>query len=588
MKIDIKEALNSALSAVPSGESAWLLTPWGEQLHPDHVLEEYPRPQMKRNSYLNLNGFWDYAITEEGDFPCSMDGTILVPFSPESLLSRVHRQLLPEEYLWYERDLPVHKPEDDMRCILHFGAVDQCAVVFVNGRKVFRHIGGYLPFEMDITDFLTTEENTLTLRVQDYSDTSYHSRGKQMLEPSGMFYTAQSGIWQSVWLEWVPRLYIQDVLLTCDYDRSTVTLDLKLSETTEEPVIIEIDDGSEAEPIQAETTAHRITIPLRFFRPWSPKDPYLYPVQVRIGTDEVSCYFALRCFTIENDEKNLPRICLNHKPIFLNGVLDQGYWSDGLYTAPSDEALIFDIKTMQQLGFNMIRKHAKLECARWYYHCDRLGMIVWQDMVNGGGAYHKFRMTIKPTISSWYRNNFNDHNYLILNRQNKAGRREWTQECFDTVSYLRHFPCISTWVPFNEGWGQFDADRITAMIRHLDPTRLVDSTSGWFEQHNSDFHSIHIYFGKLYYDPCHKPYAISEYGGYAYRVENHAAFDSMYGYKTILSANQFQKSFKELQQDLLPLKEQGLCAAVYTQLSDIESEMNGILTYDRRICKLDM
>lgn len=584
MKIDVREALKSALSSTPVGEQATLLTTWGEQLHPDHVLDQYPRPQMVRNSFINLNGFWDYAITLEDDFPYSMDGTILVPFSPESLLSRVHRTLQPDEYLWYERDLPVVKPSDDKRCILHFGAVDQCAIIFVNGRKVCRHVGGYLPFECDITDYLTSDENTLTVRVQDYSDTSYHSRGKQVLEPFGMFYTAQSGIWQTVWLEWVPALYIKDAKLTCDYDRSTVTVELQLSETTEVPVKITIDE--ENKPSVIETTAHRITIPLKSKHAWTPRDPHLYPVRIQIGDDEVSCYFALRVFSIEEDRSKHPRVCLNHQPVFLNGVLDQGYWSDGLYTAPSDEALIYDIQTMKTLGFNMIRKHAKIECARWYYHCDRLGMIVWQDMVNGGGPYNKFRMTIKPTISKWYRTAFNDHNYAVLNRQSKAGRKEWTQECSDTVQYLSHFPCISTWVPFNEGWGQFDADRITAMIRHLDPTRLVDSTSGWFEQHNSDFHSLHIYFGKLYYDPSPKPYVISEYGGFAYRVEDHSAFDSLYGYKTYISINQFRKAFDELQEDLDDLIDEGLCGAVYTQLSDVESEMNGILTYDRRVCKL--
>lgn len=586
MKIDVREALKSALSSTPVGEQATLLTPWGEQLHPDHVLEEYPRPQMVRNSYINLNGFWDYAITVEDDFPYCMDGTILVPFSPESLLSRVHRQLRPEEYLWYERELPVQKPDNDKRCILHFGAVDQCAIIFINGRKVFRHVGGYLPFECDITDYLTPDENTLTVRVQDYSDTSYHSRGKQVLEPSSMFYTAQSGIWQTVWLEWVPPLYIQDARLSCDYDRSTVTVDLQLSETTEVPVRILINENPKAAVV--ETTSHRITIPVNTRHPWTPEDPYLYPVHIQVGEDEVSCYFALRIFSIEEDKSKIPRVCLNHNPLFLNGVLDQGYWSDGLYTAPADDALLYDIQTMKALGFNMIRKHAKIECARWYYHCDRLGMIVWQDMVNGGGPYNKYRMTIKPTINKLYRTAFNDHNYAVLNRQSKAGRKEWTQECSDTVLYLSHFPSISTWVPFNEGWGQFDADRITAMIRHLDPTRLIDSTSGWFEQHNSDFHSLHIYFGKLYYDTSSKPYVISEYGGLAYRVEQHAAFDSLYGYKTYISLNQFRKAYQELQDDVKDLMKQGLCGAVYTQLSDVESEMNGILTYDRRVCKLDI
>lgn len=562
-----------------------LLTTWGEHLHPDHVLEEYPRPQMQRDSWVNLNGFWEYAVTEGGEFPCRMDGTILVPFSPETLLSRVHRQLQPEEYLWYERALPVRAPSDEKRYILHFGAVDQCAVVFINGRKVCRHVGGYLPFAVDITEYLTVQENTLTVRVQDYSDTSYHTRGKQSLNPSGMFYTAQSGIWQTVWLEWVPKAHITDLRLTPLYDQNSVIVEITGRELLDQPVSCEIFDGRRS--IQVESKKHQFVVPLREQNPWTPDTPFLYEVKITCGRDQVKGYFAMRTYTIEKDSKGFPRFCLNHKPLFLQGVLDQGYWSDGLYTAPSDEALIFDITKMKELGFNMIRKHIKVEAARWYYHCDRLGMIVWQDMVNGGTVYNKALVTWIPTVSEKIREKIKDHNYRRLGRADKRGRIEWIRECRDTILYLSHFPCISTWVLFNEGWGQFDADLIAEQVKKLDPYRLVDSTSGWFHQENSDFHSVHTYFRKLKPEMSGKPYVISEYGGYDCHIPEHSAAEKAYGYRHFDSPKELQEALMRLQkEELEPLIAQGLCGAVYTQLSDVESEVNGIFTFDRKICKL--
>ena len=506
-----------------------LLTTWGEQLNPSQVLEEYPRPHMVRESYVNLNGFWDYAITEEGDFPYQMEGTILVPFSPESLLSRVHSHLTPDEYLWYERVLPAQKPQDNSRCILHFGAVDQCAIVFINGRKVCRHVGGYLPFEVDITDYLTADENVLTVRVQDYSDTSYHARGKQSLNPSDMFYTAQSGIWQTVWLEWVPEVYIKDLRLTPVFDNSSVIVEITRNTYTEEKVVCEIDDGSEV--IRVESFKTKFAVPLKNRIPWTPESPFLYQVTVKTKEDCVSGYFAMRTFTIEKDRKGFPRFCLNHQPLFLQGILDQGYWPDGLYTAPSDEALIFDITKVKELGFNMIRKHIKIESPRWYYHCDRLGMIVWQDMVNGGTTYSSPLVTWLPTAAPKIREKIDDHNYKLLGRKSRKGRLEWIRECRDTILYLSHYPCISTWVLFNEGWGQFDADLITEQVKKLDPERLVDSTSGWFTQNNSDFHSVHTYFRKLKPEVSDKPYVISEYGGYACHIPEHSVVNKVYGYR---------------------------------------------------------
>lgn len=563
-----------------------MLTPWGERLHPAHILEEYPRPQMVRDSYINLNGFWDYAITPDGDFPQRMDGCILVPFSPEALLSRVHRQLRPDEYLWYERDLPSGRPSGGRRCLLHFGAVDQCAVVFVNGRRAGRHVGGYLPFTIDITDYLTGEENTLTVRVQDYSDTSYHARGKQALNASGMFYTAQSGIWQTVWLEFVPWEYLTDVRIFPLYDSRSILLELSGTAAQGDRVTCEISDGVSVTAVSLDSGRAHIPLEGLAWNPWTPEHPFLYSVTVSAGADRVQSYFAMRTFTVEKDSKGIPRFCLNHSPLFLQGVLDQGYWPDGLYTAPSDEALIFDIQKMKELGFNMIRKHVKIETARWYYHCDRLGMIVWQDMVNGGAAYRRALVTWLPNVNGRIQR-ISDHKYRLLGRGSRAGRREWVRECRDTVRYLSHFPCISTWVLFNEGWGQFDSDLIAEQVRRIDPHHLIDATSGWFTQENSDFASLHIYFRKLSIVAGDKPCVISEYGGYACPIPGHSQTDTVYGYKKFRDRKAYQRELAQLQQqELEPLIAQGLSGAVYTQLSDVESEVNGIFTYDRRVCKL--
>lgn len=448
--MDIIDAARNINKTHENDVLAKLTTIWGEKLDIKHVLEEYPRPQLKRDNYTILNGLWNYAITASGDAPTDYDGQILVPFSPESSLSGVERQLKPDEYLWYQRvftitekeytftkGTPAHRLETDApkhqssskRLLLHFGAVDQTAVVYVNNRKVCSHTGGYLPFEADITDFLKEGENLLTLKVQDVSDTSYHSRGKQTLKRGGMFYTAQSGIWQTVWMEWVPETYIKKLYLTPDYDKGAISIELLTTGTA--PVTLQIfaedvcicetayDGGvnhrSESGTLNTQgnissentdsvsgtsDTLQRIslstTLPER--HPWTPDSPFLYRIKIFFGEDIVESYFALRCFTIESDEKGIPRFCLNHKPIFLHGVLDQGYWPDGLYTAPSDEALIFDIRSMQKLGFNMMRKHIKIESARWYYHCDRLGMIVWQDMVSGGSHYSMPMVCYLPTL----------------------------------------------------------------------------------------------------------------------------------------------------------------------------------------------
>jgi len=569
-----------------------LITKWGRQLDPECVLPEYPRPQLRRSNYIILNGYWNYSITEGINKPDSFDGKILVPFSPESLLSGVNRQLMPGQTLWYERDLIINTIPANMRCILHFGAVDQSCKVFINNQEVGEHTGGYLPFSIDITEHIKYGTNILTLSVTDQSDRSYHSRGKQKLKRGGMFYTAQSGIWQTVWMEWVPQLYIKSLRITPDMNENLVRLEIMMNDDfkpfdTDNFVFkVEIYDK---EKLFATSVSKLpvINIPLKNYIPWSPENPHLYDMVITAGEDRVESYFAMRQVEIKNDEKGIARIYLNGKPYFQKGLLDQGYWPDGLYTPPSDEALIFDIAKAKELGFNMLRKHLKIEPLRWYYHCDRLGMLVWQDMVNGGEEYNMLLVGYLPTAFPRFASVLKDRHYRLLGRKNAEGRDQWMKECGRTVELLYNHPSVIVWVLFNEGWGQFDARKAYDMVRSLDATRLVDHASGWFNQGCGDFYSIHNYFHPLKIKPHKYPTVLSEYGGYAYYVKGHSYSLMVYGYRIYLTRNDFIRAFRELDEKIHSLIDEGLAAAVYTQLSDVEDEVNGLLTYDREICKLD-
>lgn len=563
-----------------------LTTKWGENLDPHHVLEEYPRPQMKRNHFISLNGYWFYTINKNAAYPKTFEHQILVPFSPEAPLSGVQRQLLPDEYLWYQRDLPCK--QHHKRCLLHFGAVDQIADIYINQQHIFHHIGGYLPFSIDITEYLREDINILAVRVQDVSDTSYHSKGKQRLKRGGMYYTAQSGIWQSVWMEWVSETYIKDVKMIPDYDNKLIQVTIELNKKTDQNISLQINDEQTINVYQSKNIDTHL-LKINTLKPWTPDSPYLYTLHISTNQDEVECYFAMRIFTIEKDKQNIPRICLNHQPIFMNGVLDQGYWPDGLYTAPSDEALIYDIQMMKSLGFNMIRKHIKIEPARWYYHCDRLGMIVWQDMVNGGSPYHTWFITWMPSLFGKTKKAISDKHHYLLSRTHMTGRKEWINECEQTIEHLSHFPCISTWVLFNEGWGQFDTIELTQYLHKLDPTRFIDSASGWFDQGCGDLRSEHHYFDEPKMIPDSRAFVLSEYGGYACPIKEHMSLSKTYGYGIYENTKDFSNAFKkQMHSTVEPLIEQGLCASVYTQLSDIEEEVNGLLTYDRKVCKLNM
>lgn len=573
-----------------------LYTEWGENLDPAHVLGEYPRPQLRRDNYRILNGYWDYAFTKEAIRPESFDGKILVPFSPESVLSGVQRQLQPDEYLWYEREFELPQKKADERCILHFGAVDQYCEILVNGFKVAKHLGGYLPFSVEITDQIKEGRNIITVMVRDYSDTSYHSRGKQKLKRGGMWYTAQSGIWQTVWMEWVPIHYIEKIKITPNIEEAMVEVEVKIhkdfweeneEDSTDEFYQVEV--YKDQVLLKTVLSKHsNIIIPLNDFEYWSPENPVLYDIVISTNEDQVESYFAMRCFEVKKDHNNIPRFYLNHKTYFQNGLLDQGYWPDGLYTAPSDEALIFDIMKAKELGFNMLRKHIKIEPLRWYYHCDRLGMLVWQDMVNGGGDYNMLTVGYLPTLFPGLFTNMKDKHYKRLGRENEIGRREWTAECQSTVELLYNCPCVAVWVPFNEGWGQFDAAKAVDLIRELDSTRLIDHASGWFDQKEGDFKSIHNYFHKLKVKVEKRPLALSEFGGYACYIKDHSYSWQIYGYRIYLTPEDFNRAYQKLYEDeISKLIKKGLSAAVYTQLSDIEDEVNGLFTYDRKICKVD-
>ncbi len=569
-----------------------LYTQWGEQLDPEHVLEDYPRPQLKRNNCTILNGYWNYSITKQATRPEQFEGTILVPFSPESVLSGVNRQLKPKEYLWYQRIFWIDEKWKNKRCILHFGAVDQYCEVYINGQLAGDHMGGYLPFSMDITDKLKGVENDLCVKVADESDTSYHSRGKQKLNRGGMFYTAQSGIWQTVWMEWVPDLYITSLQITPDVEAGVVHVAVFVNDDFQRDRIFDIVLKAEILDEQnivssIENNTQFITIPLKSFVYWSPEMPKLYGLIITVGEDRIESYFAMRKVEIKTGQDGIPRIYLNHEPYFQNGLLDQGYWPDGLYTAPSDDAMIYDIMKARELGFHMLRKHIKIEPLRWYYHCDRLGMLVWQDMVNGGEKYHLWLVGYLPTIFPGIASKIKDHHYRLFGRANVQGRKEWLRECRDTIALLYNQPSIIVWVPFNEGWGQFDARKAYELIQELDTTRLIDHASGWFDQNCGDFESIHNYFHPMRAAIKKRPFVLSEYGGYACYIKQHSFSEEIYGYRIYLSSEELNKAYHHLlERDIGDLRDAGLSAGVYTQLSDVEDEVNGLLTYDRKICKV--
>lgn len=595
-----------------------LYTRWGKNLDRDHVLEEYPRPLLMREDYQILNGWWDYAFTIDYKQPQQYEGRILVPFSPETALSGVGRQLKPDEYLWYRRnfDLPGWDREKGQnRILLHFGAVDQSCEVRINGHKVKRHTGGYLPFEVDISRYAQESANELIVAVKDLSDTSYHSKGKQKLNAGGMFYTAQSGIWQTVWLEKVPETYIKEIKTVPDIEKKIIRIKVSSSYSTDKknvdklsrnlPIEIKIrKPGLYPDPVvkpsqistedMLETAVQAVSdkwieIPIESISLWNCETPYLYYFEVKLGDDRAISYFAMRKFSLETKvHEEFPRICLNGEVQFQNGVLDQGYWPESLYTPPSDAAMIFDIQEMKKTGFNMVRKHLKIEPQRWYYHCDRLGIVVWQDMVNGGSYYKHWFVTYGATLLSWLRIPMRDVYPRLLSREAKAGRLEFIREMKETIRLLGNHPSIAAWVIFNEGWGQFQTEDMIRIVRRLDPNRLIDQASGWFDQGGGDFSSLHNYFFKLFIRPeRERASVLSEFGGYSYREPGHCAKEKLYGYGICKNKKDLEKRFLERWSGVRNLIPQGLSASIYTQWTDVEEEVNGVFTYDREVRKIE-
>ena len=525
----------------------------------------YPRPQMKRSSYLNLNGEWEFAAGQ-ADFS---EKTIRVPFCPESALSLVEQHFAEGEHLWYRRSFTLPEDFNQGKVLLHIGGADQMLQCWVNDIHVGNHSGGYESMTFDITAALREENELRILCIDDLRNQSY-PYGKQVMKRGGMWYTPVSGIWQTVWLESVPETHIEKL----DIENRGYSVIISTVPALNGKVIVPelgefpLENGS-------------VTIIPEAPRLWSPEDPYLYDFIVETETDRVESYFAIRSLEIQKTGQ-YPRLCLNGKPYFFHALLDQGYWPDGLFTPAAPECYADDILAMKKLGFNTLRKHIKVEPEEFYYQCDKLGMIVWQDIVNNSD-YNFLRDTALPTIGIQKLNDKNLH-------KDEASRREFLREAEATVYQLKNHPCICYWTIFNEAWGQFDSDNVYEWFRKLDDTRFIDSTSGWFRQEKSDVDSRHVYFRKvaLHGDGI-KPLVLSEFGGKTWKVENHVFNpDKSYGYGGCKTREELNGALVRLyMEEILPCVKDGLCAAVYTQISDVEDEINGLVTYDRKVEKID-
>ena len=523
----------------------------------------YPRPQMRRDSYVNLNGNWELSATETDQACC-----IRVPFCPESALSGIGKHFDDSGVLCYRRLFTLPEGFARDRVLLHFGAVDQEAVVFVNQKEVGRHQGGYEAFTLDITHALQ-DENELVVVCRDNLHDQTYPYGKQTLKRGGMWYTPVSGIWQTVWLESVPENYICKLHIENRGYGVTISIEPKLAGKVIVPGLgsYALADGS-------------VTIAPENPNLWSPENPYLYDFAVETEEDRVESYFAIRSLEMQKVGE-YPRLCLNGKPYFFHGLLDQGYWPDGIFTPAQPECYAEDILAMKALGFNMLRKHIKVEPEEFYYQCDKLGMIVFQDMVNNG-PYSFLRDTLLPTIGVQKLDDRGFHKDPQIRSGFLAGMEA-------TVEQLKNHPCICYWTIFNEGWGQFDSDHVYAQFRQLDDTRFIDTTSGWFRRQQTDVDSRHVYFRKVKLrGDGEKPLVLSEFGGKTYRCDGHVYNpDKTYGYGGCQSLEALASAMESLYLDeVLPCIQKGLCAAVYTQVSDVEDEINGILTYDRKVCKL--
>lgn len=542
-------------------------------------LKEYPRPQFLRDSYIPLNGIWDYAITTSPQIPNKYDGKINVPYSPESPLSGAERGPSAREYLHYRTYFCIPQGFNRGKVIINFGACDQCCTVIINGKEVGGHEGGYLPFSFDITDCLASGENELCVIVSDDAASHIYGRGKQSYNAGGIWYTAVSGIWQSVWLESVHNVHLTGIKLVPDALGGKLAVTCEASDKNASADIAVYDGEEVVAKVCGVKSGQQCMLDVSRCKPWSPEDPQLYPIVVTCGQDKVQSYFGLRTFgTAEVDGRRC--FTLNGKPVYHNGLLDQGYWGKGIYTPECNREMYDCLSKVKELGFNMLRKHIKVEPLLWYYYCDILGILVWQDMVNGGAPYSKLRINLCPFIDL----HLNDMNFKSMGRDDARSRAQYMAEAEDTVHTL--FNCVSLclWTPFNEGWGQFDALGVCERLRSIDPTRLFDHASGWQDKGGGDVCSKHIYFRKLRpKNDGKRVLAVTEFGGYACAEGNKKTFS----YRNFSTSAAYAAALEKLYfKEVVPLiTSRGLAATVYTQLCDVEQEVNGIFTSDWR-CKV--
>lgn len=543
-------------------------------------LNEYPRPQLKRDSYLSLNGYWNYSILNK-EKNIIKKGKILVPFSPECELSEVNHILKPDELLIYEKSFDFSFFDKFDKLILHFDKVDQVSSLYLNGILAKTNYNGYLPFEVDIKEIVDDLKNVnIRLEVKDYTDTSFYLRGKQKLKRGGIFYTPQSGIYMPVWVEGVNKNYIKKIKITSDLDNNSLKLTV-FSSAAKVKVKIENKEYKIASNKENEFKIDNVI-------PWSPDNPYLYNLEISSDDDKVSSYFALRKFSTMKDKDGITRLALNNKPLFMKGVLDQGYYSKSLLTPSCDQDYIDDLLAIKHMGFNVTRKHIKIESMRFYFHADRLGVIVWQDFVNGGEGDINL---VKHFIFEKLTPHRKDTNYRFFQRKSIEGRKNNEEEFYQIIELLFNCPSIGFWTIFNEGWGQFDSKRIYMNCLKIDNTRIYDHASGWYDQRVSDVKSLHVYFKRVKMPRLNKfnnrAIILSECGGYSLKIEGHNFSNKEFGYKKMKDSEELLSYYQKfINLDVKRHIKEGLSAFIYTELSDVEDELNGFLTYDRKIKKI--